>query len=47
MDATQWIALHEVALVLGDLGDLVLADQRVTADERRGAIGPSHTVLAA
>ena len=36
MDATQWIALHEVALVLGDLGDFVLTDQRVTADQRRG-----------
>ena len=35
VDAAQRIALHERLLVGGDLGDLVDADERVAADERR------------
>src|SRR4029079_12083014 len=33
VDATQRVALHEVLVLGGDLGDLVLADQGVAADQ--------------
>ena len=32
--AAERIALHELALVIGDRGDFVFADQRITPDER-------------
>ena len=35
MDAAQRIALHQVAVLGCDLGNFVLADERVPADERR------------
>ena len=35
VDAAERVALHEVPVLGGDLGDLVLADQRVAADQRR------------
>lgn len=36
MDPAKRIAFHEISLVVRNAGDLVLADERVAADEVRG-----------
>jgi hypothetical protein len=45
--APQRVTLHQVALVVGDRGDLVLTDQAVAPTSGGGANGPPHTLFAA
>ena len=45
--AAQRVALHQVAVLGRDLGDLVLADERVAADERRRRDRPPPTASSA